>query len=120
MWNRREEAFQAFKAAGPSEVVEYTTLVTRHIPTWLSGEDVQTNIAALTKETFNLFFLGINPYNGQSAGTAILNYKDTETAARVTKITRGVDSLEGRRGGGGMDMDQYRLVKHARAISEHP
>ena len=89
MWTRREEAFQAFKAAGPSEVVDYTTLVTRHIPTWLSGEDVQTFITALTKETFNLFFLGINPYNGQSAGTAVLNYKDTETAARVKEVLGG-------------------------------
>ena len=68
---------------GPLEAVEYTTLVVRHIPTWLLAEDVQTNIAALTKETFNLFFLGVNPYNGQNAGTVILNYKDTDTASRV-------------------------------------
>ena len=76
MWTRNGEETQEVQAAGLGGSVEYTTLESRHIPTWLSAEEVQTNITVLTKQSFNMFFLSINPYNGRNAGTAILNYKD--------------------------------------------
>ena len=68
--------------------------IIRHIPTWLSAEEVQAHITALTKESYNLFFLGVNPYDGKSAGTVILNYKDTDSATRVKKRILGLDCVE--------------------------
>ena len=33
--------------------------------------------------------MGVNPCNGQNAGTVILNYKDTDTASRAKNELRG-------------------------------